>query len=102
MDEELRYRKRYLDLIMNPEGKDIFVKKALIMKHIRDFLEKKGFLEAWTPILQTQYGGANARPFVTSTVFIAPATDTSFPFLLFLSNSFTIVLCCVVTFFLKS
>ncbi len=65
-DDELRYRKRYLDLIMNPEVKEIFVKRAKIYKAIREFLDEKGFMEVHTPILQTQYGGANARPFVTN------------------------------------
>ncbi len=64
-DEELRYRQRHLDLIMNPEVKDVFIKKTHIIKYIREFLDEKGFLEVQTPILQTQYGGANARPFTT-------------------------------------
>ncbi len=64
-DDELRYRKRELDLIMNPEVKEIFVKRAKILKYIREFLDEKGFIEMTTPILQTQYGGANARPFET-------------------------------------
>jgi len=64
-DEELRYRQRYLDLIMNPEVKEIFVKRSKIYKAIREFLDKRGFMEVRTPILQTQYGGANACPFVT-------------------------------------
>ena len=64
-DEEIRFRKRYLDLIMNPETKKIFKKKSQIISAIREFLDKKNFLEVQTPILQTQYGGANARPFTT-------------------------------------
>ncbi len=64
-DEEIRYRKRYLDLIMNHEIKDTFIKKSRIIREIRNFLDNKGFLEVQTPILQTQYGGANARPFIT-------------------------------------
>ncbi len=64
-DEELRYRQRYMDLIVNPEVKQVFVKRALIYKAIREFLDNLGFIEVRTPILQTEYGGANARPFVT-------------------------------------
>ncbi|MBW2971250.1 lysine--tRNA ligase [Candidatus Woesearchaeota archaeon] len=64
-DAETRYRQRYLDLIMNPEVKEIFIKRAKIYQAIREFLDKHGFIEVQTPILQTQYGGANARPFVT-------------------------------------
>jgi len=64
-DPELRYRQRYVDLIVNPEVKEIFVKRAKIYSAIREFLDKRGFIEVQTPILQTQYGGANARPFVT-------------------------------------
>ncbi len=64
-DEEIRYRQRYLDLIVNPEVKEVFIKRAKIYKAIREFLDQKGFLEIRTPTLQTEYGGANARPFVT-------------------------------------
>ncbi|MFW6014038.1 MAG: lysine--tRNA ligase [Nanoarchaeota archaeon] len=64
-DEEQKHRRRYLDLIMNPESKEIFLKRAKIYKAIRKFLDEKGYIEVQTPILQTQYGGANARPFVT-------------------------------------
>ncbi len=64
-DEEQKHRKRYLDLIMNPESKEIFQKRAKIYKAIRNFLDERGYIEVQTPILQTQYGGANARPFVT-------------------------------------
>ncbi len=64
-DEELRYRQRYLDFIMNPEVKDVFIKRAKIYKAIREYLDEKGFIEVRTPILQTQYGGANAKPFMT-------------------------------------
>ncbi|MEK6901764.1 MAG: lysine--tRNA ligase [Nanoarchaeota archaeon] len=64
-DEELRYRQRYVDFIVNPEVKEVFMKRAKIYKAIRDFLDARGFIEVRTPILQTQYGGANARPFVT-------------------------------------
>lgn len=64
-DKEERYRKRYLDLIMNPEVKEVFVKRGQIYQAIRKFLADRGFLEIQTPIIQDQYGGANARPFVT-------------------------------------
>lgn len=64
-DIELRYRKRYLDLMSNPEAKNIFVTRAKIIKEIRSFLDSRGFVEVQTPILQPMYGGANARPFVT-------------------------------------
>ncbi len=64
-DKEERYRKRYLDLIMNPEVKDVFEKRGKIIDAIREFLKKRGFAEVDTPYLQTVYGGANARPFKT-------------------------------------
>jgi lysyl-tRNA synthetase class 2 len=64
-DKELRYRKRYLDLIMNPEVKDVFITRAKITKAIREFLDSRGFLEVQTPIIQPIYGGGNAKPFVT-------------------------------------
>ncbi|MEA1971740.1 MAG: lysine--tRNA ligase [Candidatus Cloacimonadota bacterium] len=62
---ELRYRKRYLDLLLNPENKNIFVQRANIVRYMRDFFNENDFLEVETPILQSLYGGANARPFVT-------------------------------------
>lgn len=64
-DTEIRYRKRYVDIIVNPEVKEVFTKRAKIYKTIREFLDSQGFIEVRTPILQTQYGGANARPFIT-------------------------------------
>jgi len=64
-DIEIKYRQRYLDLIMNPEVKDVFHKRSLMMKVIRDFFAEKGFMEVETPTLQTIYGGANAKPFIT-------------------------------------
>jgi lysyl-tRNA synthetase class 2 len=64
-DIEERYRKRYLDLIYNPEVKEKFILRAKIIKEIRSFLEKNGFFEVETPILQPIYGGAKARPFKT-------------------------------------
>jgi len=64
-DEEERFRKRYLDLLFNKEVKDKFEKRNTIIKLIREFLDKKGFLEVETPVLQNIYGGADARPFKT-------------------------------------
>lgn len=64
-DQELRYRKRYLDLMMNPEVREQFKKRARILKCVRSFLDEIGFLEVETPVLQTIYGGTNAKPFVT-------------------------------------
>ncbi|MBU0456680.1 MAG: lysine--tRNA ligase [Nanoarchaeota archaeon] len=64
-DIELKYRQRYLDLIMNPETKDVFLKRSEMIKVIRDYFSEKGFIEVETPALQTIYGGANARPFIT-------------------------------------
>jgi len=64
-DIEERYRKRYLDLIFNPEVKKKFKIRSAIIKEIRSFLEKEGFLEVETPILQPIYGGARAKPFKT-------------------------------------
>lgn len=64
-DIEERYRKRYLDLIFNPTVKAKFKTRSKIVKQIRAFLEKEGFLEVETPILQSIYGGAKARPFKT-------------------------------------
>ncbi|MDU1398839.1 lysine--tRNA ligase [Finegoldia magna] len=64
-DPDLRYRQRYVDLIMNPEIKDTFIKRSKIISAIREFLDTRGFLEVDTPILNTIAGGANARPFIT-------------------------------------
>ncbi len=64
-DKEERYRKRYLDLIMNPEVKDVFEKRSEVIKALRNFLIKRGFLEVDTPVLQAIPGGALAKPFVT-------------------------------------
>lgn len=64
-DPELRYRQRYVDLIVNPEVKSTFMARNKIMRAIREFLESKGYLEVDTPILTTLAGGASARPFVT-------------------------------------
>jgi lysyl-tRNA synthetase class 2 len=64
-DVELRYRKRYLDLLMNEETRNVFVTRARIVTAIRRALDEWGFIEVETPILQPRYGGAFARPFVT-------------------------------------
>jgi len=64
-DQEARYRRRYLDLIVNPESKDVFIKRSAIIKSIRDTLDSLGFLNVETPVLQTIPGGAAARPFKT-------------------------------------
>ena len=64
-DTDIRYRQRYVDLVVNPEVKDVFVLRSKIISEIRKFLENRGFLEVETPILNTIAGGASARPFIT-------------------------------------
>ena len=64
-DKEARYRKRYLDLIMNPEVREVFRTRSRIMKEIRDYMDDNGFVEFENSTLETQYGGAAAKPFVT-------------------------------------
>lgn len=64
-DLETRYRRRYADLIVNPEIRELFVKRTKIIQIVREFLNAAGFLEVETPILQPLYGGASARPFKT-------------------------------------
>ena len=64
-DVELRYRKRFLDLLMNEETRDVFVTRARVVTAIRRILDEWGFVEVETPVLQPRYGGAFARPFVT-------------------------------------
>ncbi len=64
-DQELRYRQRYVDLIVNPEVKDTFVQRSQIIREIRAYLDERRFMEVETPILQVQAGGASARPFIT-------------------------------------
>lgn len=64
-DMDLRYRQRYVDLIVNPEVRDVFVTRSKIVRKVREFLDNRGFLEVETPVLSTLAGGANARPFVT-------------------------------------
>ncbi|MGL4799729.1 MAG: lysine--tRNA ligase [Cellulosilyticaceae bacterium] len=64
-DTEIRYRQRYLDLIVNPEVKDTFIKRSMIIREMRNFLDNRDFLEVETPVLHSIAGGAAARPFVT-------------------------------------
>jgi len=64
-DVEVRYRKRYLDLIVNPSVREIFIKRSKVVQSIRNFLDNRGFLEVQTPIMQPIPGGATARPFIT-------------------------------------
>ncbi len=64
-DTDMRYRQRYVDLIMNPEVKDTFIKRSLIIREIRRYLDGKDFIEVETPMLVENAGGASARPFVT-------------------------------------
>ncbi|MDD2715441.1 MAG: lysine--tRNA ligase [Candidatus Wallbacteria bacterium] len=64
-DMEIRYRKRYVDLIMNRDVRETFVRKSRIIGEIRSFLQNRGFLEVETPMMQVLYGGAKARPFIT-------------------------------------
>ncbi len=64
-DVELKYRQRYVDLIVNEDSRDTFRKRSLIIQKIREYLAKQGYLEVETPILQTMASGANARPFNT-------------------------------------
>ena len=64
-DPEKRYRQRYVDLVVNPEVKKAFIKRTKLTNSIREYLNKKGYLEVETPILQPIYGGASARPFKT-------------------------------------
>ena len=62
---DLRYRQRYVDLIMNPESKDVFIKRSRIISAIRRYLDERGFMEVETPMLVENAGGAAARPFTT-------------------------------------
>ncbi len=64
-DHEARARQRYLDLLVNPTSRDVFLKRARVVRALRRVLDERGFLEVDTPVLQTLYGGAAARPFVT-------------------------------------
>jgi len=64
-DKETRYRKRYLDFIMNPHVRNVFITRSKILKEIRKYLEENGFIEFENPVLESQYGGAAAKPFIT-------------------------------------
>ncbi len=64
-DVEVRYRRRYVDLIVNPDVRKTFIERTKIIQAVRDYLNKSGFLEVETPILQPLYGGGNAKPFET-------------------------------------
>lgn len=64
-DKEIRYRQRYVDLIVNEDVKKVFLARTKIVRAIRNFLDSRGFVEVETPVLQPIYGGANARPFIT-------------------------------------
>ena len=64
-DPEQRYRQRYVDLIVNPEVRDVFIKRTQLVNTIREYLNDRNYLEVETPILQPMYGGAAARPFKT-------------------------------------
>ncbi len=64
-DTEIRYRQRYIDLIVNPEVKEVFKKRSAIITEMRAFLDEREYMEVETPVLQTIAGGASARPFIT-------------------------------------
>jgi lysyl-tRNA synthetase class 2 len=64
-DKELRYRQRYVDLVVNPQVREVFIKRTRVVSAFRRYLDAQGYLEVETPILQPQYGGAFARPFIT-------------------------------------
>jgi lysyl-tRNA synthetase class 2 len=64
-DVELRYRQRYVDLVVNPDVREVFIKRSRILSAMRRFLDGKGYIEVETPVLQPIYGGASARPFIT-------------------------------------
>ncbi len=80
-DREARYRQRYVDLIVNPDSRDVFLERTKIISGIRSFLDSHGFVEVETPVLQPIYGGAAARPFTThhnaldQTLFLRIATE---------------------------
>lgn len=65
---DLRYRQRYVDLIVNPEVRDTFILRTKILKNIRKYLDERGFLEVETPILGTIAGGANAKPLLLTII----------------------------------
>ncbi len=64
-DRETRYRQRYVDLIVNPEVRDAFIIRSKFIKHVRNFMDERGYMEVETPVLNTISGGATARPFIT-------------------------------------
>ena len=64
-DQEMRYRQRYVDLIVNPESREVFRKRSRILSFIRDYMSERGFMEVETPMMQVIPGGAAAKPFVT-------------------------------------
>ncbi len=64
-DKEMRYRQRYVDLIVNPEVREAFILRSRFMQHLREYLTERGYMEVETPVLNTISGGATARPFVT-------------------------------------
>ncbi len=64
-DKELRYRQRYVDLVVNPSVQETFLKRSVMIRTIRKFLDERNYLEVETPVLQPVYGGASARPFIT-------------------------------------
>ena len=64
-DKELRYRQRYVDLVVSPEVRGVFLKRAALIRSMRSFLDSRGYVEVETPVLQPIYGGASARPFKT-------------------------------------
>ena len=64
-DKELRYRQRYVDLMVNPDVKENFLVRSKFIKHVRDFMDGRGYIEVETPVLNTISGGATARPFIT-------------------------------------
>ena len=64
-DVELRYRQRYVDLVMNPDVREVFIKRSKLVQSLRRFLDGAGFVEVETPMMQPIAGGAMARPFVT-------------------------------------
>ena len=64
-DKELRYRQRYVDLMVNPDVKSNFLVRSKFIKHVRDFMDGRGYIEVETPVLNTISGGATARPFIT-------------------------------------
>lgn len=74
-DVETRYRKRYLDFIANKESRDIFAKRTMITKSIREYLDKNGFMEFETPVIQPLYGGADSEPFKT---FVNTLNETDY------------------------